>query len=352
MKKLILSALLLLICNVAYSATEVKKTVCPSGCDYTGLDSAVSFFETTYPNFVTSDIYGLIEISGDWSGSSDTTIVGISGITTDSTRYFRIYTTGAARHQGVYSTSYYRLIKSENTAMLTINSINFITIDGLQIYNTNTTTSSRRGIEFAGTFTNASVNITNNIVKANVTPIRINITNSGSSVFSFINDIVLGDGGGSSLDSATFSGGTTKIYNSIIISNGSGNAVQRGAGSINVYNSYACSSSGTSYNVNGGTLTTTTSASCDSTGTSGYRNVAYSTTAGTYFTNVTAGSEDHHVTTSSSKLFSSGTDESGVYTTDIVGTTYNIPFDLGVFEIPSGSTRIGGSASYGGTVTF
>lgn len=352
MKKLILSALLLLICNVAYSATEVKKTLCPSGCDYATLDSAVSFFETTYPNFVTSDIYGLIEISGDWSATTDSTLVAISGITTDSTRYFKIYTTGAARHQGVYSDSYYKLKKDETTAVLTINSINFITIDGLQIYNTRTGASSRRGLEYAGTFTNASVNITNTIIKAETSPVRINVTNSGSSVYNFINDVIIGGGAGSAFDSASFSGGTTKIYNSIVISNGSGNAVQRGAGSINVYNSYACSSSGTSYNANAGTLTTTTSASCDSTGTSGYRNVAYSTTSGAYFSNVTAGSEDHHVTTSSSKLFSSGTDESGVYTTDIVGTTYNIPFDLGVFEIPSGSTRIGGSASYGGTVTF
>jgi hypothetical protein len=84
----------LLLAGRLFAASTVTKTVCPSGCDYTTVNAAASYFETNYPNFVTSDIVGEIVIQGDWTSSPDTTAVNISLITTDATRYLSIYTTG------------------------------------------------------------------------------------------------------------------------------------------------------------------------------------------------------------------------------------------------------------------
>jgi hypothetical protein len=114
--------------------TTVTRTVAPSGGDETTLNAAVSWFESNYPNFVTSDIVGEIVIQGDWTSATDTTAVGISSITTDATRYLSIYTTGDARHNGIYgnkATAYKHEIT--NDVGILVDEIKYIRIDGLQM---------------------------------------------------------------------------------------------------------------------------------------------------------------------------------------------------------------------------
>jgi len=111
-------------------ATLVKRTVAPSGGDHTSLRDAVNWFKTNYPNFVTSDIYGEIEISGTWS-SEDTHDIYMDTFTQDSTHYLHIYTSGDARHNGAWSDSAYRL-HCPSTAISLASSC-YIIVDGIQI---------------------------------------------------------------------------------------------------------------------------------------------------------------------------------------------------------------------------
>ena len=83
-------------------ATQLKKTVKPSGGDYTSLEACLNDNEQ---NLVTADKYFDVEISGEWS-SADTTAVTIHNYTTDSTRYINIYATGDAKHSGKVGTGY------------------------------------------------------------------------------------------------------------------------------------------------------------------------------------------------------------------------------------------------------
>jgi hypothetical protein len=129
----------LLLAGRLFAASTVTKTVCPSGCDYTTVNAAASYFETNYSNFVTSDIVGEIVIQGDWTSSPDTTAVNISLITTDATRYLSIYTTGTARHDGFYGNkaSAYRL-ETSGVSSFVVDDVRNVRVDGLQIKMTST----------------------------------------------------------------------------------------------------------------------------------------------------------------------------------------------------------------------
>lgn len=137
LNKIILFGFLLLQC-ISSEATTVTKTVCESGCDYSTLNSAVDYFETNYPDFVSSTVNGVITISGVWS-SADTTAVGVS-LTTNSKYFLTIQTTGDARHSGIYNNNTYRLeVDVYNTSPLNFLSANYTVIDGIQIKGGNST---------------------------------------------------------------------------------------------------------------------------------------------------------------------------------------------------------------------
>jgi hypothetical protein len=126
-KKSIALILMLFIVSDALCATQLKKTVKPSGGDYTSLEACMNANEQ---DLVAADKYFDVEIDGTWS-SADTTACTIHNYNTDATRYINIYTTSAARHQGVWSTSYYRLALTGYAIGLTITANN-VTIAGFQ----------------------------------------------------------------------------------------------------------------------------------------------------------------------------------------------------------------------------
>ncbi len=122
---------------------------------------------------------------------------------------------------------------------------------------------------------------------------------------------------------------TITAYNCVIISIAAvAGGIRRIGGTASVTNCYASGASGSSYQ---GTITKTTAASADSTGSTGLQNIAYSTSSGAYFRNVTSGSEDFRIS-STSGLKGVGTDLSGTFTTDIYGATRAVPWDVGVHK--------------------
>ena len=135
-------------------ATQLKKTVMPSGGDYTSLEACMNANEQ---NLVTADQYFDVEIDGTWS-SVDTSVVTIHNYIIDTTRYINVYTTSAAGHKGIYSTSYYVLAPTDAVAYGLYLSTGGgsgaatekLSITGIQINLTGATSGNRYGIH-AGT---------------------------------------------------------------------------------------------------------------------------------------------------------------------------------------------------------
>ena len=120
--------------------------------------------------------------------------------------------------------------------------------------------------------------------------------------------------------------GSVGAESAVVNYNGTGHAIDSNNYSTYATNVYAYSEGGTAFNDDYG-LNTTTSASND--GSDGSSTVAYSTSSGAYFTSVTEGSEDFHITNTSSDLYEAGTDLSGTFTDDIDGDTRSA-WDIGV----------------------
>jgi hypothetical protein len=91
----------------------------------------------------------------------DTTNVVIDGWTTDATRYIRVYTPTAERHDGKYNNSKYRLEITSANGIDVFES--FVRLEGLQIMVTEATSTARRGILLRGLVGN--YRISNCIVK-------------------------------------------------------------------------------------------------------------------------------------------------------------------------------------------
>ena len=139
MKKLVLTILFLLIATDVFAAEFLHKHVMPSGGDYTSLEACMNANEQD----LTGDGWFTVEIDGTWS-SADTTTVTIHNYTTTSSDYINIYTTGDARHHGVFSTSHYYI----DTGSTAGSQMNFadptrnVIIDGLQFQRDTATDSS------------------------------------------------------------------------------------------------------------------------------------------------------------------------------------------------------------------
>jgi hypothetical protein len=110
-------------------ATQLKKTVKPSGGDYTSLEACMNANEK---DLVAADQYFDVEIDGDWSGGADTTNCTIHNYTTDAMHYINIYTTAAARHAGVWNDSKYRKTTGGGGQLINEQAINYVSIKGIQ----------------------------------------------------------------------------------------------------------------------------------------------------------------------------------------------------------------------------
>jgi len=264
------------------------------------------------------------KIDGAWT-SADTTAVTISGWTTTSTNYIRIYTATAARHNGKWDTSKYRIVTS-NGNTFTIQVVeDYVRITGLQISNA-TVESGGKGIEATPDTQTSYVLFDSLIVKGY--PSRIQTSTWGNGI--------LVSGGTAEIRNCVVYGfdlgikarwGSTNpvitIYNCTLVKNNYGLYVE--SGSVTTKNTYA--GGNTTSDFYGATHTT--SASSDATSRPGVTpNIPYSTAN---FTNVTAETEDLHLV-AGSVLIDIGTDLSASFTTDIDGQTRSGTWDIGADE--------------------
>ena len=310
----------------AWAATQLKKTVCPSGCDYTALETCMNANEQ---NLVTADKYFDVEISGTWS-SADTTAVTIHNYTTDSTRYINIYTTGNARHAGVYSTSKYRMYVKNGCISISGDNT-YLTIDGLiiNVYAEEDYTWVGSGISSTAI---PQITIKNNVIKR--TGSTLGAVSSGSGI---------------SWGGATY-GGVLKAYNNIIYSFAKNGTAHDGLGiAFSQYNGTGYIYNNTIYNcdkgINQGNTSTgytknnivQSSSNYDySLEDAGSNNLdddgTGDITATLDFVSKTAGSEDFHLAASDTAAIDAGADLSGTFTTDIDGTTRSGTWDIGADE--------------------
>lgn len=272
--------------------------------------------------------------------AADTSAPDILNITTSAANYLEINVPQESRHPGYYSTSHYRLT-SASAAPLSI---------GSSLGASNAKHYRLIGVQTKCTFNNA----TGNAFQANpgVAPgsdingyfeacifagtahasANAHFTRDGR--FRLVNCIANGAGGTGFNASFGSNGNTSEFFNCIAAANGGYGFFPSSSGcTITIRNCYA----------GGNTLgdfyagrTDTASNNYSSDGTDGSTTAAYSTSAGAYFTNVTAGSEDFHIGESSS-LRGAGMDLSGTFTTDIDGNTRSA-WDVGVDEYAASIT--------------
>ena len=125
--RLLLAILFLFVTSKAFAVCDATLTVCESGCDYSGLNAAVTDLET---NCASPTEPLSIEISGAWT-AEDTTTAYLSGISSTAINDITIFTSGDARHEGVWDSSKY--IISHNYITVRIYNA-YVTVDGLQMH--------------------------------------------------------------------------------------------------------------------------------------------------------------------------------------------------------------------------
>lgn len=309
---------------------DTVKTVKPSGGDYTSL----SAWEAGQQKIIAS---GDSEQAECYS-MADTTAVTINGWTTASDAYIRIYTPTSERHDGKWNTSKYRLEAATNVLVITEEHVR---VEGLQIRYTSTTAAGIGvNINAAGAW---DVRLDNCLIRAmdaiaNNCNGVLSTTGAAGSVLRMKNCAVYGWYSAGNFDAPVQINNaniTAHLHNCTFARGNYG--VRARAGTVNCKNCYSGATDyGDYYQEGTGVMNLTTCASEDTTGSAGLQNIAYSTTAGAYFTNITAGSEDFHIGASSA-LVDAGTDLSAdanyAFTDDIDGQTRSGSWDIGVDEI-------------------
>ncbi len=318
-------------------------TVTPSGQggDFNTLQGAINDLATNYAT-LTSPV--TIKIDGTWV-SADTTAVSVSGITTSATNTITIYTTSACRHPGYWADTspYYRLKLSANAATVLYVSLGYTTISGIQAENTYA-----GGLSYSNTI---SINLPQSTAPGTVLDGIIAISNSsdahsnalfdsdanGDSTVTIKNSAFISYASAYTVRMGGYYHGTNQsvIYNCVAVNCASGFGIGFQDGyAVAFINCYAYSLAGTNaFSITNAYSTLTTCASSDTTGSIGLQNIAYSTTSGTYFTNVTQGSENFTLNTGSA-LIGAGTNESGTFTNDIINLTRQATgaWDIGPFR--------------------
>jgi hypothetical protein len=331
-------------------AITVRKTVKPTGGDYNNVNSAVDYFQATYPDFVSNNIIGEIEISEEWS-ADDTSAIDISGLTTDATHYLYIHAVGDARHSGKWTSTAHVFGRTAGDNIVN-NSVQYVLFDGIQIRLVDASNSN--GIKFSGTFTSGAnqIILKNCLLKGPGTS-----TNAYNGIYNgiancnlyLINTAIwgLGTGGADIRGVDTYYANTTHIYNCVVIGGRYSICCGGGLATVIAKNSYAGGSATEDYYFASGTFTKVNCASEDqsaddtSTGETQTNCIAAAIPLSTdTFTNVTGGSEDFHIK-STGALYHAGVDTSGEdaplnFTTDIDGDTYYSTRSIGIDEVPAG----------------
>lgn len=303
-------------------ATTVTKTIKSSGGDYTSLSS----FEAALPSsLVSNDEVWVAECYN----FQDTTGVLWSGATTDATRYVRVYAPNIPgkreRHICKRGTGY-RLIVSATTAYAMDVRIDHIRFEGLEI---KCSVSGGSAIEGLNTLSGSSdVRVEKCLIyDSNTDGLRLGCGN-----WKIGNNIVVGNGRYNITCDYKGSGtdGVQRWHNNIFAGSVDCGRIFNSTGqSIYGYNNFY---HGTSSDFVG---TFTAQSNQASPGGGFAYTVAYSTSSGAYFVNVTAGSEYLQIKDSSG-LTDVGADLSAdanyPITDDIWGNTRSGTFDIGAID--------------------
>jgi cytoskeletal protein CcmA (bactofilin family) len=280
----------------------------------------------------------------------DTTAVVVAGWTTNSSNYIIIRGVASDKtssNTGKWSTQRYRLVTtasgSENPSINLL--VGYVKIHDLQIKITSGNNSNSGGVLLRSGCINAEISRCI-IIQATASPggyysdgIQMYYTGQSTTLYA-INCIIYGFAGSYNygIDMDGSSNGTTYAYSCTFIKNYCGLA--RVSGTVVAKNCYSGGNTNGDYS---GTITMTTCASSDTTGSTGLQSIAVSTSN---FINVTADSEDYHLT-SGSALKDVGTNTSGDsaplnFTSDIDGNTRSGTWDVGADEYQTNDISISG----------
>jgi hypothetical protein len=325
--------------------SNVTKTVKSSGGDYTSLNAALAGMAgdlttdcggTGGAGILTIECYAMEDTTAADTGT---------GYTTSADYYINITVPSAERHSGVWNGDKYNLyISATYTNTLTLSAA-FVVLDGLQVGSSGGRSGYYSIISQSSTAT-ALVTVKNCIVRGNGTCLRVHTNHP----FTIYNSILYGASNYDGIDIASSVRSQINIFNCTVINaNRNGLTVSSSEIPVAVKNSYFGGSvTGTDISDQGGTnIVYTTCASEDDVNKSGVTDqVACSTSAGTYFTNITAGSENLHIGASSS-LIDVGTSLSATFTTDIDGQTRSGTWDIGADEYVAAGGDPEGSLIHG-----
>lgn len=335
-----------------YSTDQLYYNVTEGGTWGT-LNAVIDNIQSSHSNLTTDNsgngYHVDIEISGNWS-SADTAHVGISGIATSPACYINIYTSGSARHAGVYSTSKYRLEVTNGGIDINVGNV---TIDGLQQSLTHTNAfSGQSAVSIPDSVT--PVVYKNNILKLassnsyNATVIGVNAqTTSGSTkTFTAYNNIIYGfkrPGGGvanfygMAIAVSDYRSATNYIYNNTVYDCDYGIHATQGTYSsthtLYARNNISMGSIIADFTV-GSTSTSNSSKNMSSDATAFGSSSLTSKTASNQFT--TLGSDFH--LKSGADAIDAGADLSATFTTDIDGAIRSGTWDIGADEYAGGGS--------------
>ncbi len=259
-------------------------------------------------------------------GAADSTFVVVDGWTTDATHYIRIRVDSGSKHDGKVNTAKYRLAGSKAFGYMFRSNEQYVRVEGFQISNTH---SAGDPVYFEGAG-GGDCRLVDTIVYDS--PGTNQAINNTSVVLTCINTIVQHCGG----DGFYANTNGTIYYGCASVNNAGAGIRITGFKGLTATNCYAGGNTGADYLVDSnGTMTCTTCFSED--GTNSTTTAAFATGSGARFTNVTPGSEDLHIG-SSSTLKNAGTDISSTITG--LGYTY-VDIDGDARGTGAGATDVG-----------
>ena len=264
--------------------------------------------------------------------TADSSSHTIDGWTTTAANYILIRTTQANRHNGRWDTTKYRLTSSAVEGGWVFE--DYVRFEGIQFQGTASGQWNKEGLCFAG----------NGDCRADAcVAYACGDSSYGFRIYGgtarFTNCISYGNTSNGWRMQDPGSGCNVTFYNCLAAAN-SGNGFLFSSGTSTARNCYAGGNSSADWSA----APSTSSNNASEDGTHG-TTIAYSTSSGAYFTNVTGGSENFEIGASSS-FVDAGYDLSGTFTTDIIGNSRGATFDIGPFEYQaSGGGGIAGSSA-------
>ena len=303
-----------------------------AGIENTGVDSDLrNFDDWTAGGDATTDDVGkdLVASNQQWNiacyangTTADTAAVSVDGWTTGVNSFIKIYTPVdisevglSQRHSGKWDDGKYRLELSAGYTWIFFLNDNFITVDGLQLFNNNT--------DNAGVLDVNSLDdkISNNIIKGgggnNAGRYAIDIDGVENGIVTIWNNVIYNTNQGIFANFPTAQ--TSYIYNNVIYVAYYGINIQGPGAIINVKNNIVQQTSALNYCLTSATVISSHNISSDATapGTDSKNSTTVS------FVSTTAGSEDFHLSPTDTVAKNSGADLSAdsvfPFNTDIDG---------------------------------